>query len=243
MRTVWIGWPLLLLCVGCSSHGHPHEHDHAHDHPAEAGHHGHGDGHAQGGDDATVTHSFADAELWAARFEDPERDVWQRPDEVLAALELPADGKLVDIGSATGYFPVRFAKAMPQGVVYGVDLEPTLVNYLNLRARREGLPNLVSLVCTADDPCVPEPVDVVFVCDTYHHIDGRKAYFSRLIPQLREGGRLVIVDFKPGELPVGPPPGHKLSAEQVTAELAEAGFVPAGEHDLPYQYLLVFRPR
>ena len=162
---------------------------------------------------------------------------------MLAALELPADGKLVDIGSATGYFPVRFAKAMPQGVVYGVDLEPTLVNYLTLRAHREGLTNLIALTCTADDPCVPEPVDVAFLCDTYHHIDDRVAYFRRLQDALTPDGRLVVVDFLPGELPVGPPPGHKLSAERVTEELAEAGYERVAEHTLTHQYLLVFRPR
>ena len=122
----------LLLLAGCASgpaqEPQARQGDHAH------GDHAHGD-HAHG-DHATVTHRFADAERWAKRFEDPARDAWQQPDHVLAHLALRPDAKVVDIGAATGYFPVRFAKVVPQGRVYGVDVEPTLVNYLNLRAQR-----------------------------------------------------------------------------------------------------------
>lgn len=199
-------------------------------------------GHDHGHDGATVHHRFDDAERWAARFEDPGRDAWQQPERVLELLALAPDARVVDIGAATGYFPVRFARAVPQGVVYGVDVEPNLVNYLNLRARREGLTNLVALVCRTDDPGIPEPVDLVFVCDTYHHIDARQAYFRALRGQLRPGGRLAIVDYRAGDWPVGPPEEKKIPAEQVTAELSRAGWEPVSSHELPYQYLLLFRP-
>ncbi len=227
---------------------HPEDHEHA-DHDREGAEHA-GDGaeHADhdqegaehAGDGATMHHRFEDAEHWAEVFEDPERDSWQQPEQVLAWLQLAADARVADIGSATGYFPVRFAQAAPDGIVYGLDIEPNLVNYLNLRAQREGLGNLVSLVCEPDNPHIPEPVDLIFICDTYHHIDARKTYFGRLTEKLRAGGRLVVVDFKPGELPVGPPPGHKLSAEQVRLELEDAGFQQLESHELEYQYFLVF---
>ena len=206
---------------------------------------GGGDGHgAGGGDHATVTHRFENAERWAARFEDPERDAWQQPAQILKWLALAPDAKVVDIGAATGYFPARFARALPAGRVYGVDVEPTLVNYLNLRAQREGLTNLVALTCRPDDPAIPEPVDLIFVCDTYHHIGERRAYFGALRAQLRPQGRLAIVDFKPGDFPVGPKDPHKLSAERVVEELDQAGFaLVARQDELPYQYLLVFEPR
>jgi len=236
-----------LLLVGCASapadepHGeHAHgEHAHrerAHGEHARGEEHGehargedhqdadsedhedtHGAKHAHG-DHATVTHRFADAERWAKRFEDPGRDAWQQPDRVLKHLALQPEAKVVDIGAATGYFPVRFAKALPKGTVYGVDVEPTLVNYLNLRAHREGIANLVALVCAYDDPRIPEPVDLVFICDTYHHVGERVRYFGAIKEHLREGGRLAVVDFKQGEFPVGPPDAHKLPAEKVIAE-------------------------
>ncbi|MGE3163881.1 MAG: class I SAM-dependent methyltransferase [Planctomycetota bacterium] len=191
-------------------------------------------------DDATVNHRFEDAEDWARRFEDPTRDGWQRPDEVIAALALTPDSRVADIGAATGYFPIRVARAVPDGVVYGVDIEPTLVNYLNLRARHEGVHNLVALVCLPDDPRIPEPVDCVLVVNTYHHIDSRVEYFRRVHESLRPGGRLVIVDFKEGSLPVGPSADHKIAAKQVISELQAAGYRLDRRDELPYQYVLVF---
>ena len=156
-------------------------------------------------------------------------------------MELTPSSRVADIGAATGYFPVRIARVVPEGVVYGVDIEPTLVNFLNLRAHREGLTQLIGLVCSAEDPRIPEPVDVVLVCDTYHHIGGRVDYFRRLKASLRPGGRLVIVDFKKGDFPVGPDDDHKLSREQVTEELRLGGYEPSEQVELRYQYVLVFR--
>lgn len=218
---------LLVACwlVGCAAHdGHGHEHRH---------------------DGATV-HQHAwlrDAEAAARRFEDPARDAWQEPERVLDLLGLRPDARVLDIGAATGYFPVRIAPRVPEGVVYAADIEPALVNYLTLRARREGLANLVALACYPDDPCAPEPVDVVFTCDTYHHIDARVDYFTRVRGSLRSGGRLVVVDFRPGDLPVGPKDLHKLAAEVVVAELDRAGWRLVTREELTYQYVLVFEPR
>ena len=92
--------------------------------------------------------SFDDADEWARRFEDPKRDAWQRPDEVIRLLALAPDAKVADIGSATGYFPVRVAKVVPRGHVYGVDIESSMVEYLARRAQREGLSNITTLLGT-----------------------------------------------------------------------------------------------
>lgn len=205
-------------------------------------HGGHAKHDEQHGDHATVTRRFKSAEYWARRFEDPKRDTWQKPKQVLKLLGLAPDAKVADIGAATGYFPVRFARAVPRGVVYGVDIEPTLINYLNLRAKREKLHNLIGLVCKTDDPSIPEPVDLVFVCNTYHHIGDRVEYFTALRDVLRPKGRLVIVDFKLGKFPVGPKPGHKIPAAKVEAELKAAGYRCVKRGDLPYQYVLFFEP-
>ncbi len=192
-------------------------------------------------DDATVHHRFEDADAWAARFEDPDRDAWQLPDDVVSAIVTRDDLVIADIGSATGYFPVRFARACPDGLVIGADIEPDMVYYLNDRARREGLSNLVSVLAAPDDPHLPATADVIFICNTYHHIDDRLDYFTRLRGQLREDGRLVVVDYRPASRR-GPP--HKLPAEHVETELIEAGYEVAERHDfLPDQYFVVFRPR
>lgn len=188
-------------------------------------------------------HTFDDTTKWAAVFEDSARDTWQKPEVILKALRLRGNEVVADIGSATGYFSTRFARAVPRGKVYGVDIETNLVDYLKNRARREKLGNLTSLLGTADDPRLPERADIVFICDTYHHIEGRKAYFADLKKSLKRKGRIVIVDFKKGKLPIGPPDSMKLSEEQITVEMAEAGYerMPLVVA-LPYQYALAFTP-
>ncbi len=238
-------------CAASADERRAHGHDHGeHGEHGEPGEHGHGDhggegaegGHARG--EATVTHRFDQIDRWVERFEDPERDAWQEPDRVLELLALPHDAKVADIGAATGYFPVRFARACTDGIVYGVDVEPGMVNYLNLRARREALGNLLALVCAYEDPRIPEPVNLVFVCDTYHHIDDRIAYFRRVREDdLAPDGRLCIVDFKKGDFPVGPGDDHKLAADAVISELDEAGFELVDRHELRYQYVLILRAR
>jgi len=185
-------------------------------------------------------HHFDDAESWAQHFEDPARDAWQKPAEVIAALKLSPDAKVADIGAATGYFPVRIAKVVPQGHVYGVDIETSMVDYLAKRAEREGLTNLTAVLAAMDDPKIPEPVDLVMLVDTYHHIGERPAYFAHVAKLLRPGGRLAIIDFT-RQSKMGPPADEKIPPEQPEAELAQGGFVKLQSFEFrPEQYFEVF---
>jgi len=203
----------------------------ASDHPAQ----GHGLVHH-----GAMPHRFEDADAWAKEFEDPARDAWQRPDEVVAALALPPDAKAADLGSATGYFAVRLARALPKGHVYGVDIEADMARYLTERARREGLGNLTAVLGEPADPKLPEPVDLVLVVNTYHHISERTAYFRRLLGSLTPSGRVAIIDFRKGQ-PMGPPEQHRLEPAQVRQELEAAGYRFVEEHGfLPNQYFLLF---
>lgn len=150
---------------------------------------------------------------------------------------------VADIGSGTGYFAMRLARALPGGRVFGADLEPDMVRYLNERAAREKLLNLSSHVAAADEARIPAPVDLALVVDTYHHIGQRERYFSRLKQSLKPRGRVAIVDFKP-DSPVGPPRRHRIAASTVVEEMARAGYAREATPDfLPYQYLLIFTPR
>ncbi|WP_257451299.1 class I SAM-dependent methyltransferase [Archangium lipolyticum] len=187
-----------------------------------------------------MPHRFENAEEWAKRFDDPERDTWQKPDEVVKALALPEDAKVADIGAGTGYFAVRLARAVPRGRVYGVDIEPDMARYLGERAKRENLGNLEPVLGGAEDPRLPELVDVAIIVDTYHHFGDRAGYMRRVHESLRPGGRVVIIDYRK-ESPRGPPAEHKLPPEQVRGELESVGFRQVGTHDfLPDQYFLVF---
>lgn len=202
--------------------------------------------HAQDGvgDHATVSHRFADAQRWAQVFDDPARDGWQRPEELVEALRIPPGSRVADIGAGTGYFNPHLARAVgASGKVLAIDVEPSLVAHMQQRADQEHTPVVEARLGTAHDPGIrPEDaVDLVLLVDTYHHIDQRRAYFSTLRDVLSPGARLVIVDFKPGELPVGPGPDHKIAEEQVVAELVAAGWTAAGSVDLlPYQYVRLF---
>lgn len=191
---------------------------------------------------ATARHRFEDAQHWARVFEDPERDAWQKPAEVIAALRIPREGRVADIGAASGYFSVRIARAHPDADVYGVDIEPNLVEYLRARAEREKLSNLLAVQGEASDPKLPEPVDVILLVNTYHHIEQRPTYFNSVAAKLRPGGRVAVVDFRKGSK-IGPPDHHKLPEETVISEMAEARYRLAERYDfLPHQYMLVFTP-
>jgi predicted methyltransferase len=190
----------------------------------------------------THQHSFGNAEKWAQVFDDPDRDAWQKPHEVIQALKLKPDAVIADIGSGTGYFSARFANMVPQGRVYGVDTEPDMVKYLAERAQREGLKNITALLAKPGDPGLPEKADLIIYVDVYHHVEQRVEYFRRLQSSLKPGGRLAIIDFRM-DAPNGPPKAARIAPEQVKAELQRAGYALAEDHGfLPNQYFLVFRP-
>lgn len=206
--------------------------------------------HAAGHDDqlddaATVHHRFDDAAHWARVFDDPTRDAWQRPAEVVAALGLEPGNSVADLGAGTGYFEPWLAAAVgAEGVVYAVEVEPSLVDHITARARDDGLTAVRPVLASADDPRLPAAaLDAVLVVDTYHHVDHRVEYFRRLAGTLKPGGRLAIVDFDPAA-PEGPGPSrhHRLAATEVIRELTAAGWRLERRDDalLTYQYLLIF---
>ena len=190
----------------------------------------------------THDHSFGGAQEWAKVFDDPERDNWQKPHQVIQALALKPDAVIADIGSGTGYFSMRFAHMVPNGKVYGVDTEPDMVKYLAERAKREGMPNVIAVAGAPGDPKLPEKVDLVVLVDVFHHIDGRERYFEKLRTSLKPGGRVAIIDFRMNS-PDGPPKAARIAPQQVKAEMKRAGYALDREHGfLPRQYFLVFRP-
>lgn len=198
--------------------------------------------HAEHADHATVSHRFDDAAHWSAVFDDPARDAWQKPTELVAAMGVVPGSVVADIGAGTGYFNRHLAAATgASGKVIAVDIEPTLVAHMAARATSEGTANVEARLGRAEDPGLAAgEVDLVLLVDTYHHIDGREAYFRRLRDALKPGGRLVVVDFKAGELPIGPPPEHRIPPETVAAELQTAGWTVTGTPEvLPYQFVLI----
>lgn len=190
----------------------------------------------------THQHTFGDTAKWSKIFDDPKRDAWQKPLEVIQALGLKRDAIVADIGAGTGYFAVRLARMVPAGRVYAIDTEAEMVKHLAERAKREGLSNVTAVAGSADTPRLPRKADMVLLVDVYHHITDRERYFSRLAESLENEGRVAIIDFRL-ESPEGPPKAARIPPERVKAELKRAGYDLVQEHAfLPNQYFLVFRP-
>ena len=185
-------------------------------------------------------HRFDDPERYAKSFDDPARDAWQMPERVIGALQLQPAASVADLGAGTGYFSVRLAKAVPQGTVYAVDIEPAMLAHIAKRASASGLTNIVTVPAAERSLALPAPVDVLLVVDTYHHLPDRVGYFRDVQKSLKPGGRVAIVDFRK-DSPEGPPPQFRFEAEQIVAEMETAGYRVAARHDfLPRQHFLVF---
>lgn len=189
-----------------------------------------------------MEHSFADVERYAKSFDDPKRDAWQMPDRVIAGLNLKAGDSVADIGAGTGYFTMRLARSAAAPRVFASDIEPNMVKHLQHRAMTEGLKNVTAVQAKADSPNLPEPVNAILIVDTFHHIPNRVAYFTALKKSLKPGGRVAIVDFKKGS-PEGPPEEFKFTPDQISGEMAKAGYALQTAHDfLPRQMFLIYTP-
>lgn len=188
---------------------------------------------------------FENPEEWSARWDTAERDAWQQPEKVIEFLGLRGGETVADIGAGTGYFSLRLARAVgPSGRVLAVDIDPEMLEFVAERARRKGLSQVETVQAGEDDPRLPEgAVDLILTVNTWHHIDDRVDYMRGLASSLAPDGRVVIVDFRKGDLPVGPPDHHKISAEDLIEEARRAGFELAGAlPDLQHQYVMEFRP-
>jgi ubiquinone/menaquinone biosynthesis C-methylase UbiE len=183
---------------------------------------------------------FDNAEQWAKSFDDPKRDAWQMPDKVIATLGLKPGLKVADIGAGTGYFTIRLAKSGAKPVVFASDIEASMLAHITKRAAAGHLANVKTAQASAESPNLPEAMDLILIVNTIHHIPNRKAYFTKLAASLKPGGRLAIVDWKPGA-PMGPPEHFRFTPEKMNAELGAAGYKQVEKHDfLPNQNFLVF---
>jgi ubiquinone/menaquinone biosynthesis C-methylase UbiE len=190
-----------------------------------------------------MRHRHRDPSAYIASLEDPARDEYQKPEEVLVALDLREGEVVADIGAGPGYFALRFARAVGDaGRVYAVDVSPDMVRHLNRRLRDEDVRNVVSVLADPDDPLLPaDSVDRFVIVNTWHHIEDQPGYLAKMKRILRPGGQVVHIDFQKRDLPVGPPTSMKIARDDLVAQMETAGYRLAQDHNfLPYQYFLVF---
>jgi ubiquinone/menaquinone biosynthesis C-methylase UbiE len=173
------------------------------------------------------------------------RDGWQQPERVVSALGLRPGDRVADLGSGSGYFTVRLARAVgPEGRVYAVDVDAEMNEYLTERLEREGVRNAEVILGRFEDPLLPDAgVDLVLTVDTYHHIEDRPTYFRNLRRDLAPGGRVAVIDYDGRKGWFVRWMGHYTPREELLREMREAGYDVAEEHDfIDRQSFVVFRP-
>jgi ubiquinone/menaquinone biosynthesis C-methylase UbiE len=204
--------------------------------------------HAKEGPNDKFLKPDLDVPAWVERFEKPGREVYDRRKAIVAAAHLKKGAAVADVGAGTGLFTMMFAEAVgAKGRVYAVEIAPRFLDYLGQRARKVGATNVE--VVKGSDTSAELPaasVDLIFLCDTYHHFDKPKENLASFKKALRRGGELLVVDFKrvPGKTPQWILEHVRAGEEAVTAEIEAAGFEKV--ESLPIlkeNYVLRFRMR
>jgi predicted methyltransferase len=190
---------------------------------------------------AVVALSGCTADQKARAYAGDDRDEWQQPERVIEALEIDPGQRIADLGSGGGYFTFRLAEAVgPGGRVYALDVDEDMNERLEGIARERGADNVSVVLAALDDPKIPEPVDLIFSSNTYHHIENRVAYFERAGGYLRPGGRVAILEYRRQGF-FHRIMGHATESSVMRGELEAAGFTLAAELEfVERQHFLIF---
>jgi len=173
------------------------------------------------------------------RFNDPKRAEWQKVDEVIAFMKVQEEDVIADIGAGTGYFTFPIAEHCER--VIAIDIDTGFVNYLNQQKAKHRVGNVEIRLSEEEEPELDErECDKIIIVNTVHHFQKVAKYLSKARKCLRIGGSLVIVDWKAGDLPHGPPDEYKLPLNELKRQLGMAGFrsLDVDTTTLPYQYMV-----
>lgn len=175
--------------------------------------------------------------------EGPDRDAWQKPDQIMDALGIADGSAVADIGAGAGWFTIRLARRVgPNGIVYAQDVQRQMLEAIRRRVAREGLRNVETRLGAGSAPNLPDrSLDAVLVVDVYPEVEDRVTFLRNLTAGLKPGGRLGIVNYKPGRGGPGPAPQESVRVESASVEgdAQAAGLRVLARQTLPYQYLLV----
>jgi ubiquinone/menaquinone biosynthesis C-methylase UbiE len=180
-----------------------------------------------------------------AELEGPDRDAWQRPDQIMDALQIGERSVVADLGAGGGWFTVRLARAVgPNGHVYAEDIQPEMIEVIERRVQREGLKNVTTQFGTADDPKLPAgALDAVLIVDAYHEIEHPVTLLRNVRLALKPTGLVGIINFKRDGSGPGPAIDERVAPEQVIEDARAAGLaLVKRETFLRYEYMLTFGP-
>jgi ubiquinone/menaquinone biosynthesis C-methylase UbiE len=176
----------------------------------------------------------------------PEREAEERPSRAVQELKLGAGMVVADFGAGSGYYTERLARAVgPTGRVLAVDLQPEMLQMVGARAKKLGLTNIELVRSTPDDPHLPPgAVDLILMVDVYHELAAPQRVLRAMKAALSPRGRIAILEFRKEDPKVPIREEHKMSVQQAVQEFGAEGFELDRRVDsLPWQHLLVFKPR
>jgi SAM-dependent methyltransferase len=175
--------------------------------------------------------------------EAPDRDRWQRPDQVMDALAIAEASVVADVGAGSGFFTIRLARRVgPNGLVYAQDVQQEMYTAISRRVQREGLTNVRPILGTETDSRLPlRMMDAVLIVDAYHEAKDGAALLSSVARSIKPQGRIGVIDFKLDGLGPGPPLEERVDPDTVVEEAGRAGLrLIQQESFLPFQYFLIF---
>jgi predicted methyltransferase len=177
--------------------------------------------------------------------ERPDRVLWQKPDQIMDAVNVADASTVADVGAGAGWFTIRLAERVgPKGHVYAQDLQRLMLDAIKRRVQREGLQNVETRLALGTDPNLPaKALDAILMVDAYQEVQNRVVYLRNLAKALKPTGRIGIVNWKPGRGGPGPEePNQRVERSVVEADAKAAGLRVLAHEDLRYQYLLVLAP-
>jgi predicted methyltransferase len=177
--------------------------------------------------------------------EGPDRDAWQRPDQVMDRLLIAERSVVADLGAGGGWFTMRLAvRVGPNGIVYAQDVQPQMIEAITRRTARAQLRNVRTVLGLTSDPRLPGPIDAALIVDAYHEMGQRVVWLRHVARALKPGGRIGILEFKKDGWGPGPPMDERMDPEPIIRDAEAAGLrLLSRETFLRYQYMLIFTHR
>lgn len=190
----------------------------------------------------SLTAQQRDPQQYRQTLENPDRVAALQVDRVVATLGITPGMRVADLGAGSGVFTIALARAVgPNGAVYAIDIDAGLLAIVTDKVKAAGLANVRTVVAGETDPRLPEPVDLLFICDTMHHLPNPAEYVKPFGAWLRTNGRVAVIDFAPGKWPAGHD-SFTITPPQVDAWMAAAGFTRLASHDfLASNFFHVYR--
>lgn len=230
--------------VHCGKHDHGNKHEHTHKNKNKP-EHGHincphaGKKKLSEHDSHRPVRKTSD---YIKLLENPERDKWQKPEDVIKNLNLKGSEIITEIGAGAGYFSLRFAPKLTSGSVEATDIDPEMIAHIKKRMEEQKITNIKAFVVDGAKPDINTNSDIVFMKDVLHHVQKRDVMLSHLFSRMKSSAKLVILEFKMGKLPSGPPDSLKIPEKDIIKMVTKAGFkfTENKKEVLPYHNFLIF---